>query len=451
MRSWKAGYLLAVFLAAAAPRALAAEPGSAELEARVAALEQELKVLRRLLEVKKEDEDKKKAETPVITTAAKDGFSIASADGSRKLKLRGYAQADGRFFTDGDETAPVGTVDTFTMRRVRPVVEGLVGDDLGFAIEGEFAGGNATLMSAYLDYRYAQEFRLRAGKFKVLHGLERVQSASHIRFVERGFPSSLGPDHDVGVQAAGDLGPTLAYSLSVTNGVADGASSDTDMNNEKDVAARLFVHPFAEREGFWKGFGAGAGATYGHHDGTGTLPTLRTLGRATMFTYDAGVVSDGAHARWTPQFYHYAGPFGLMGELAFSSQEVTRPGFAAADIGNEAYLLAASVVLTGEDAGFKGVSPRNPFDPRRGRWGAWELAARVTGLDVDDEAFRGGWATASRSVSEAHAYGVALTGYLNANVKWMLDFEHTDFEGGAAGFTDRPDENAIFTRFQFVY
>ena len=46
---------------------------------------------------------------------------------------------------------------------------------------------------------------LTAGKFKVPVGLERLESATDIRFIERGFPTSLVPNRDLGVHSAAML------------------------------------------------------------------------------------------------------------------------------------------------------------------------------------------------------------------------------------------------------
>jgi phosphate-selective porin OprO and OprP len=35
---------------------------------------------------------------------------------------------------------------------------------------------------------------------------------------------------------------------------------------------------------------------------------------------------------------------------------------------------------------------------------------------------------------------------LNQNVKWVLNYEHTQFDGGAPAGGDRDDEQAILTR-----
>ena len=50
------------------------------------------------------------------------------------------------------------------------------------------------------------------------------------------------------------------------------------------------------------------------------------------------------------------------------------------------------------------------------------------------------------SASQADSYGIGLNWYLNENVKWLLDYEHTTFEGGAAAGADRRDEDAYQLR-----
>src|SRR3954447_12929302 len=85
-------------------------------------LDQKIRGLDRKIELDKEAADEK-AKTAGQAVAGKDGFSLRSADGNFVLKLRGYAQFDGRFWT-GDEKKP--QVETFLLRRVRPIFEGTV-------------------------------------------------------------------------------------------------------------------------------------------------------------------------------------------------------------------------------------------------------------------------------------------------------------------------------------
>src|SRR5208282_4355904 len=57
------------------------------------------------------------------------GFGLQSPDTNFVLRLRGYAQADGRFYLH-DEAK--NGVDTFLMRRVRPIFEGTFSRDFDF-------------------------------------------------------------------------------------------------------------------------------------------------------------------------------------------------------------------------------------------------------------------------------------------------------------------------------
>ena len=103
-----------------------------------------------------------------------------------------------------------------------------------------------------------------------------------------------------------------------------------------------------------------------------------------------------------------------------------------------AWQVAASYVLTGESASFRGVTPRNPLEPGAGTWGAFEVAARFHRLEVDDDVFSAGFASPNW--------------YLNPFAKLVVNYEHTEFEdGGAVLGADRPDESLLLTRFQLSY
>lgn len=84
-----------------------------------------------------------------------------------------------------------------------------------------------------------------------------------------------------------------------------------------------------------------------------------------------------------------------------------------------------------------------------GTWGAFEVAPRYSVLEIDEDTFPT-FSGPGRSAREAKAYGVGLNWYWNKNVKFLFDYEHTDYEGGATG-GDREPENAILTRVQIAY
>jgi phosphate-selective porin len=82
------------------------------------------------------------------------------------------------------------------------------------------------------------------------------------------------------------------------------------------------------------------------------------------------------------------------------------------------------------------------------------VVARYGELKIDNAAFTGGaqsFADPTTSPRNARAAGVGINWWLNANVKWVLDYEWTRFEGGAANNGNRPDERALTTRFALTF
>jgi phosphate-selective porin OprO/OprP len=383
------------------------------------------------------------------------GFTFTSGDESFKLRMRGYIQADGRFYLDDSGHK---FTDTFLLNRVRPVFEGTVFKNFDFKMMPDFGQGRAVIQDAYLDAHFLRWLNLRAGKYKAPVGLERLQSARDLIFVERSLPTAIAPNRDIGVALHGDIVTNLlGYEIGVFNGAPDGASDDSDENDSKDAAGRIFVTPFLRSNlKPLQGLGLGIAGSTGHEDGT--APSYKTVGQQTFFSFAPGVTAEGNRDRISPQGYYYWGPFGLLGEYIVSYEDVSKATLNKR-LANSAWQLTASYVLTGEKASFTGVVPQKPFNPAKGQWGALELATRVGGLHVDSDAFHNFGAAAApnaladrtKSASDAASWGVGVNWYLNSAVKFMLDYDHTHFEGGAAGGNDRKDEHALFSRIQLAF
>jgi phosphate-selective porin OprO/OprP len=439
--------VLAVALGAP-PLHVRADESDAELRARLEALESELALVKRKLEVKQEEDDNKAA-TAALVNADKQGFQITSPDKtSFKLRIRGYVQADSRSFV-ANETSTAR--ETFALRRARLLFEGTLFENVDFRIMPDFAGASPKLFDAYVNLRYWPLAQLQAGQFKGPFGLERLQSATALLFIERGFPTQLAPNRDLGVMLQGDFHEgVLQYQLAAMNGVSDGSSAVSDSDDAKDVVARLFAQPFLETP--WaplQGLGLGVAVSSGHQK-RGTT-TYVTNGQDTFFKYATGVTEKGHRLRIAPQATYYWGPFGVLFEWTQSETDLVNALGAKLESDVRAWQIAASYVLTGESTSFKGVTPRQPFRPAEGTWGALEIAARFHRLEVDRDVFAAGFASLNSSASRADAWTLGLNWSLNPFMKLSLNYERTAFDGGGAGGVDRPDEDLLLTRFQLSY
>jgi phosphate-selective porin OprO/OprP len=374
------------------------------------------------------------------------GFWITSP--RFKLRIGAVIQFDGRFFVD--EGSDNTHVDTFAFRSTRLDLGGTVWDHWDIRLVPDFAGSKLVVQDAYIDAHYAEGLKLRFGKFKVPFGLERLQDERNTQFTERGLPTQLAPNRDLGVEAFGELGGgALSYQAGVFNGVADGGNSDGDASDDKDFAGRVFVKPVPAYE---IGFGGAAtvGEQHGHVATNTDVGSFKTPGQTTFFQFGPNVTANGLHWRATGQAYAYPGPFQLFAEYVRSQQHVL-DGTKAEVAQLEAWQLLVSIVLTGEKASYKGVTPDHPFDPSKGTWGAFDVAARIGELRVVDAGtLNDGFADPTKSARRIWSGGVGTSWYPNRTIRFMLDVERSVYTRGAMT-GDRPPETTIIGRAQAAF
>ncbi|HEY4415896.1 MAG TPA: porin [Verrucomicrobiae bacterium] len=424
-------------------------------------LDQKVRVLERERELDKEDTTALAKTQPKFSLGA-NGFSFSSADTNFVINLHGLVQLDSRTFLH-DNPAIKGN-DGFILRRARPIITGTVFKDFDFNFTPDFGGSTVQIQDAYINYRFNSPLQLEVGKFKSPVGLEQLQTDNYVSFNERSIANNLVPNRDLGVELHGDLlDGELNYAAGIFNGSSDynGTTSNQDTDDNKSFAGRLFAQPWKNTSiDALRGLGFGVGGSYGFDSkGTsisGLTPGYTTDGQQKFFTYNTGNTADGTHWRVSPQAYYYYGPFSLLGEYIISDQRVAANATTAKPINvqNTSWELSAGWVLTGEDAGYNGVTPRNPFNLHNGQWGAFQVVARYATVDVDDAVFQNGLAAAG-SASEARAWSTGLNWYLNKDIRVSLSYSYTDFSGGGGTTGNGPvtaqPESVLFTRVQLAF
>jgi phosphate-selective porin OprO and OprP len=449
-----AGLLAALSATAFAP--LAAQNATASdveaLREQIRLLDQKLRVLERNSELAAETASAEAKKLPKLT-ASEGRLELASADGANSLRLRGLVQADARFYLDDANAAQ----DRFLLRRARLIFEGKFSERFNYVIQPEFAGSTVSILDANVSTALTPDLGVRFGRFKTPVGLEQLQSDPVAFFNERSIATNLAPNRDVGVEVFGSvLDKTLGYQVSLTNGVIDGGNSTPASDNlEGDftVAARLFATPFANnKDSALKGLGFGLGAATGNYDGA-QLNAYRTDGQQTFFAYGAATTAAGRATVLSPQAYFYSGPFGVLAEYFHASREVSN-GVVDDKLTNKAFNLSVGYVLTGEDASYRGVTPKNTFNPSAGTWGAFELVARFAQVDIDDDTFP--TFAGANNATEVKSYGLGLNWYLSKTVRAGFNVFKNEYKlapgaAPAAGSALFDDELAFISRVQVSF
>jgi phosphate-selective porin OprO/OprP len=442
MKTTLAALLAALWLVPVAARAQQAD---SDTQNRIATLEKELALLKRKLEVQEETAASKPPQ-PVIG-AGPDGFFLRSPDAKYQLKIRGYTQLDSRWFSKSqDVTLP----DSFYFRRVRPIFEGTLANFVDFRIMPDLANSTLVLQDAFANLRFSPEAQLQFGKFKSPFGLERLESATAMWFVERALPTLLGPNRDLGVMFQGNARENLIqYQVAFLNGNNDTATTDSDVGDDKDFVARLFVHPFQETNlGPLQGLGVGIATTYGRPQGAPA--TIKSITGQTLFQFQTGTTLQSERSRWSPQAYWYWGPFALLGEYVTNSTGFQN-GANTLRAHASSWQVAGSWVITGENTSWRGVLPSESFDLESGGLGAFEVVARYSRLNLDPDLFDGNvYLNGALYPEDTKEWAVGLNWYLNRFVKLAFNYEHADFSN-ASGNPDNPSEGAFLTRLQLAY
>ena len=90
-------------------------------------------------------------------------------------------------------------------------------------------------------------------------------------FTELALSGNLTPNYDIGAAFHSEslLDGKLGYAVGVFNGAVDNGSIDSDVDGNKELAARIFANPWKGGDiALLDGLGIGFAATAGNKDGT---------------------------------------------------------------------------------------------------------------------------------------------------------------------------------------
>jgi phosphate-selective porin OprO and OprP len=355
----------------------------------------------------------------------KNGLQFETADKNFKFKVGGRIHTDythssnDNFFRDG---APVQANDGAELRRGRVELEGTFFKDWDFRSQVDFADNSVGVKDMFIAYRGLDFARLNLGQQKQPFSRELQESSNNLMFMERSLMNVLNAplvDRAIGLNLlkddknwTGQVG-IFGESIDPNNASLDeswGTSSRVTFApiNEKTRVIHLGVAGnYRKPSGSGQVFGGSDGVRFRHE----------TSHMTNLFPIDSGNIGNIEDVKMLGlEASGVYGPFSAGGEYTHSW--IGRNN-GLDSLSFHGWYGEVAWTLTGESRNYKGgrfsrVEPARNFSFSKGGWGAWELAARVAGVDMNDRAFRGG---------EMKNFTAALNWYVNSNLRFMFNYD----------------------------
>lgn len=380
--------------------------------------------------------DQKEPDTNDVQVSTKGGIEIVTSDGQYAFEIGGRLMVDAAFY-DQDKT-PHGN--GTELRRVRIGLEGVLYGDWGYELAIDFADGEADIKDAYVSYDALWPAKIQIGQFKEPFSLEEQTSSKYITFMERALPNAFAPGRSIGVGARshGDV-------WSVAAGIF-GEAFDDDAKDEGDEGWGMTGRAtFAPLHSETRVLHFGAAASFRKPDDENIVKfKQRPESHITDIEYlDTGKIDHtDAIMKYGFEAAGVFGPISLQGEYIFTN--VSRDGGAEDAFFNGGYIYV-SWFATGETRSYKEKTGRFGRIKPKSKYGALELAARYSMMDLNDGSITGGR-------EENFTFGVNW--YINPNLRLMANYIRIDNDKNADADGDLTgnDTPQIFqTRFQIDF
>lgn len=349
-------------------------------------------------------------------------FGQALAQDTPNLEFGGRLQGDmtnydnDKFqYTDGSE-----------LRRARLFIRGDLAENWDYKLQFDFAPDNTELKDGYIRYSGIKNSRITFGNFKQFSSLEDLTSSNNITFTERALPISLVTSRRMGIgyQTWND---SFNFGISAfgneANNKARGSGVATRFAYRPQLGDDIVLH-------------LGINAAWEEPDGDSVRRRERPESHQDSHRIvDTGTISGvDSFNKIGLEGVYVNGRFSAQSE--FVRQDIQRD--IGSDVSLDSYYAYVSYFLTDDsrpysssNAGFGTLTPSSEK-------GAWEIAARVSNLDLTDGNIAGG---------EVDIITIGLNYYMNKNLRFTANYIMADSDKVAGN----DDPNAIQLRIRYTF
>jgi phosphate-selective porin OprO/OprP len=425
------------------------------------------------------------ADTPKVVETPNNRFFLSSADGKNTIGLTGRLHLDAGDYVsvrpDSKATGPGDLSSGFNARRARIGVTGKVDGDWGYTFI--YDAGNSQdntpkgIQTAQIAYNGFKNTALEFGYSDTFFSLDEATSSNDIMFMERATPGAIATGiatgdfrSNVGVRNWDDRYWIGGYVTGPAQGQAHNLTAEQIGAFERGTYQVLqgpdySVHLGVGVEELIKEANTGVGTASALS--LSDAPELRIDNTALLNTGTIGTIANPVTGAEVYNLEAAAGYRSLFAQGEYFHYDIDRRGLKEASF--DGGYGEVSWTLTGEQrkynpsaGAYAGIIPDHPVSLSSGGWGAWELAARVSYINLVDN-FIGGESLSGQPAAvdggKQTNFTLGLNWYVNNNMRYMLNWVHGEFDksnptavpGAKLGTQIGTDFDAIAVRAQVAF
>jgi phosphate-selective porin OprO/OprP len=432
------------------------------MQTQINAMQAQVAYMKRQLEIMTEKNPPNAKPQPKVVQSASNKFALESADGQYSIGLTGRIHADIGDYVGFDpkskEVGPQNLNSGFNLRRARIGVTGKAAGDFTYTFIYDGGGssdqlnaGNNTIQSAQVGYTGIKNTILEFGYSDTFFTLDESTSSNDIMFMERAAPANVATGVNAGDFRSNVGGRWFDDRLWIGAYFTGPSSGQAHNVGESIGAFERVAYQVLQDDNYSLHVGAGVDEIIKAPGGgpltanTITLsdrPELRVDTTSLLSTGAIGSIINGVNHSISGGYIADLelaggfGPFYAQGEYFHYS--IDRLGAPTADFdggyGEISYSLTGETRKYNKAAGaYGGLVPAHAFSPKDGYWGAWEIAGRVSYVDLTSN-FTAGVPVSATSQPFAinggkeTGFTAGINWYPNSYMRFMLNYIHTDFD-----------------------